>query len=131
MKFYGSIGFWLGDSESEDAVYEPRILERPGYRGEIRRYTIRNQPVSNQQNDDLTINNQISIISDLYLQQNWSSVRYVVWNGVRWKVTSIEVGYPRIVLDIGGVYNGPTVDSSERSIKGEDRDSKPVLQPTI
>lgn len=114
MKFHGTIGFWIDDEEVDAGVYMPHIVERSGYHGEILRNMRRAQPVSNQQNDDLVVNNQLSILSDLYLQQHWSSVRYVVWNGARLKVTNVEVGYPRIILEVGGVYNGPTVENASR-----------------
>lgn len=107
MKFYGTVGFWVGEEEDENrpGVWESVIEERT-YMGDVIRNTRRFQS-SDKQNDDLTVSNQISILSDLYAQQNWNSIRYVDWNGVKWKVTSVELSYPRLILDIGGVYNGP------------------------
>lgn len=113
MKFHGTIGFWIEDEEVKPGVYAPHIVERTGYHGDVLRNSRRAQPVSDQQNDDLTVSNQLSILSDLYLQQHWSSVRYVIWNGAMLKVTNVDVGYPRITLDIGGVYNGARPDSDE------------------
>lgn len=107
MKFCGIVGFWVGEAEDEDrpGVWKSLIEERP-YFGDVLRNTRRFQS-SDKQNDDLIVSNQISILSDLYAQQNWNSIRYVVWNEVKWKVTSVEVSYPRLILEIGGVYNGP------------------------
>lgn len=34
------------------------------------------------------------------------TMKYVVWMGASWKITSIEVQRPRLLLTIGGVYNG-------------------------
>jgi hypothetical protein len=34
-------------------------------------------------------------------------MRYVEWMNARWKITSIDVKRPRVILTIGGVYNGP------------------------
>lgn len=104
MKFSGSIGFWEEDVETKPGVFKPCIVERP-YIGEILQ-NIRSFKTSEQQNDDFTTNNRISIISDLYAQQNWASIKYVLWNGTKWKVSRVEVGYPRLTLDLGGVYNG-------------------------
>lgn len=124
MKFHGAIGFWIDDEELEPGVYAPHIVERPGYHGDVLRNMRRAQPVSDQQNDDLVVNNQLSILSDLYLQQHWSSIRYVVWNGAMLKVTNVDVGYPRITLDVGGVYHGPTVEESQEDSDGSSWDEE-------
>lgn len=104
MKFYGQIGFWMKSKEVKPGVYKSEIIERP-YTGDVN-WNNRHFQETENQNDDIRLNNQISIVSDLYLHQNLRSVRYVVWNCVKWRVTNVEVGYPRIVLTIGGVYNG-------------------------
>lgn len=103
MKFSGKIGFWKGDKEIKPGVWKPDIVETP-YTGEVFKNN-RRMIVSGKQNADLTTTNQISIISDLFLKQNWMNIRYVVWNGAKFEVTNVDIGYPRIVLDIGGVYN--------------------------
>lgn len=105
MKFSGSVGFWEGDKQVKPGVFKPSIIEKP-YTGDVYRYSRRFQTESNKQNDNLNVSNQISILSDLYMQRNWPSIKYVVWNGVKWKVTSVDVDYPRITLEIGGVWNG-------------------------
>lgn len=105
MKFYGTIGFWEGDTETSPGIWGPKILERE-YTGDVYRFSRRSQNSSGKQNPDLTTSNQISILADLYALQNWASVRYVIWNGVRWSVTNVDINYPRITLELGGVYNG-------------------------
>lgn len=109
MKFSGKIGFWTSEYvETKPGVYKPDIVEKP-YTGDILRNQRRFQPGDNQQNENLVVSNRISIISDLYMKQNWSSIRYVVWNNVNWSVSSIDVSqYPRVLIDLGGVYNGKT-----------------------
>lgn len=108
MKFSGKIGFWLNDSETKPGVYKPNIVER-AYVGDVLKNIRRFQPVENQQNENLVLNNRISVISDLYMQQYWASIKYILWNGVRWKANSIDIGsYPRVIIELGGVYNGKT-----------------------
>lgn len=108
MKFSGKIGFWLKDTETKPGVFKPNIVERQ-YTGNVLRNIRRFQSAENQQNENLRVNNQISIISDLYLQNNWGSIKYVSWNGVNWAVSSVDVSnYPRVIIDLGGVYNGKT-----------------------
>lgn len=106
MKFSGIIGFWKKDIEIKPGVYKPGTIEK-SYVGDVLANTRRFQSVENQQNDNLRITNRLSIISDLYMQKNWSSIKYVVWNDVNWSVSSIDVSqYPRVILELGGVYNG-------------------------
>lgn len=105
MKFSGVIGFWEKDAEVKSGVYKSQIVERP-YTGDITRNYRKFNSAENQQNDNLRVNNQVSIVSDLYLRNNWASIKYVLWNGVKWKVNTVEVGHPRLVLEIGEVYNG-------------------------
>lgn len=114
MKFYGIVGFWEGDEEVEDSpgIWKPKIVEKK-YTGEVIRNNRRFQTATDQMNDDLVINNSISILSDLYMKQHWGSIRYVIWNGVKWTVSSVEVSYPRLTLEIGGVYHGDDEEEPE------------------
>lgn len=106
MKFSGKIGFWEKDIETKPGVYKSMIVEK-AYVGDVMRSNRRFQTAQNQQNENLVISNQISVISDLYMQQNWGSIKYVLWNNVRFKVSSVDIGsFPRIILELGGVYNG-------------------------
>lgn len=105
MKFSGRVGFYEGDTETSPDVFINSIVERK-YTGDVYRFTRRFQQDSSQ-NDTLVPNNQISIVSDLYARQNWSSIRYVIWNGAKLKVTNVDLAnYPRLTLEVGGVYNG-------------------------
>lgn len=103
MKFSGFVGFWEGDVETDPGVWKPQIVERP-YVGNVTRYFRKFNP-SQYQNDDFRLNNQIEILSDIYARKNFTSIRYVKWNGVKFKVPTVEVNYPRLVLEIGEVYN--------------------------
>lgn len=103
MRFSGKVGFWEEDVETSPGVYNPRIFER-SYTGDIQR-NIRRFENQDTQNKTFTISNRISILADLYSLDNWPSIRYVIWNGVKWQVTSVDVSYPRLILDLGGVYN--------------------------
>lgn len=104
MMFSGKIAFWEGDIETKPGVFVPNIVEKP-YVGNITRNYRKFQTAENQQNDNLTVNNQLSIISDLYLRNNWHMIKYVEWNGAKWKVNTVEINYPRITLELGGLYH--------------------------
>lgn len=107
MKFSGKVGFLESNVETRPGIYRPVVVEK-SYTGDVYQHNRNFKNAEGKQNDDLTLSNRVSILADLYAQNNWGSIRYVIWKGVRWKVTSINVEYPRVVLQIGGVYNGPT-----------------------
>ena len=108
MKFSGKIGFWIKDIQTRPGSYKPCIIEKP-YTGDVMNNIRRFQSGETQQNENLVVSNKLSIVSNLYLQENWPSIKYVLWNNTKWKVTSVDVGaYPRVVLELGGVYNGTT-----------------------
>lgn len=105
MKFYGKIGF-METVETTPGVYEEQITER-NYYGDVMRVSRRYSGSSEKVNDDLDINNEISIVADAYAYQNFHALRYVEWMGAKWKVSSVTVERPRLILSVGGVYNGP------------------------
>ena len=49
--------------------------------------------------------NEISIVADPFARENFHRMRYVVFMGAKWKITKVEVGYPRLILTIGGLYH--------------------------
>ena len=102
-RFYGKIGYAVTE-ETTPGVWVEVITERPYY-GELVRNT-RNLQASENLNDDVMISNEISIVADPYANQNFHAMRYVEFMGTKWKITNVEVQYPRILLTVGGVYNG-------------------------
>jgi hypothetical protein len=105
-KFFGEVGYAENAVESAPGVWTTPITEKQYY-GDIERNsaTIQAQQVIN---DGLSLGNSISIVADAYANENFSAIRYVRWMGALWSVTAIEVRSPRLVLRLGGVYNGPT-----------------------
>ena len=103
-KFYGEIGF-IKLEETAPGVWLPQTTTRT-YAGDLPRNISRWSTSSESTNDDLNINNQISIVADPYANENFHSMKYVIFMGTKWKINSVEVRYPRLVLNIGGVYNG-------------------------
>lgn len=101
-KFYGVIGYAISE-ETEPGVFEERIIER-NHVGDVIRNTRRLKEVG-KVNDDITISNQISILSDPFTSNNFHTMRYVSYMGSKWKVVDVEVEYPRLILTLGGLYN--------------------------
>lgn len=101
-KYYGTIGFAESEETAPD-VWTATIVERE-YSGDVLKI-YRKWEGSQHLNDDLEINNRISILSDPYAYNNFQSIRYATWMGTKWKVKTVEVAYPRLILDLGGVYS--------------------------
>ena len=74
------------------------------YYGELIRNTRRLQ-TTDQLNDNINVANEISIVADPFANENFHSMRYVEFMGAKWKISNVEVQYPRLILTIGGVYN--------------------------
>ena len=102
-KFYGVVGYATTE-ETAPGVWTETIVER-SYYGDLIRNTRKLQTAS-QVNDDINVSNEISIVADPYANENFHSMKYAEFMGTKWKITSVEVQYPRLVLTIGGVYNG-------------------------
>lgn len=111
-KFYGPIGFVVSKETKEGSgIWEDVAIER-NYRGDVvRNYSKWDN--GEHLHSNLNISNTISIISDPYASAKLFSIRYVKWLGGYWSVTNIDVQPPRLILSIGGVYNGPTAGSSK------------------
>ena len=101
-KWYGTIGY-MDLVETKPGVWEEQIVEEE-YQGDLTR-NVRRYDSAGQVNDNLNISNNISIIADPYVTNNFHKIRYAEFMGARWKVTSVEVQYPRLILTLGGVYN--------------------------
>lgn len=110
-KFYGPIGFaFPQETEEGSGIWEDVVVER-NYRGDVTRNGKRWEN-GEQLHDNLNINNTISIVADPYAFSKLFAIKYVKWLGSYWEITSVEAQTPRLVLSIGGVYNGPTAPAS-------------------
>ena len=103
-KYYGAIGYSV-TSEIRPGVYDQTVIERL-YTGDI----LQNQrrwESGELMNDDLNVSNRVSIVADDYAYENVGNMRYVRFLGTTWKVKTVEVNRPRLIISLGGVYNGP------------------------
>lgn len=102
-KWHGIIGY-AKTEETAPGVWTERITERKHFGDAIR---VSSRWQSNDSiTDDLTLNNQISIIADPFARKNFGAMRYVEFMGIRFEISSVAVQYPRLILTTGGVYNG-------------------------
>lgn len=82
-----------------------KISER-NYYGDVLTNT-RYREDSDNVNDNVRLMQRISIVADIFAYDNFFAIKYVVWAGSRWTVNSVEVSRPRLILTLGGVYDGP------------------------
>ena len=102
-KFLTTVGF--ADPVTDYfGVTREKITEKPYYCEERR--NVRRLESASKINDDINISNEFSIIANPYASQNFHKIRYMVYMGTKWKVTSVEISYPRLILSLGGVYHG-------------------------
>lgn len=104
-RFCGEVGY--GESvETAPGVYRDVVIEQLYY-GDVLTNTRRMEDSSDSVNSNLSISNSISILADEYANNHFFAIRYVRWSGVCWSVSSVRVASPRLILQLGDVYNGP------------------------
>lgn len=111
MKVRGKVGFFTGDVETSPDIWTNVIVEK-GYDLDVLRNNRRFKESDNNQNDELRVENRVSIISDLFALNNYDSIKYVEIHGRKIKANTVELGYPRIYIELGGSYNGPTANKT-------------------
>lgn len=106
-RYYGPIGFALPDQvETAPGVWGDAVEEHRFY-GEILN-NIRYLRPGQTLNDDISVTNRISVIADAYAQNHFFAIRYISWAGQDWTVSNVDAANPpRLILTLGGVYNGP------------------------
>jgi hypothetical protein len=106
-RFHGEVGYGKSvEDPPASGIWVDGIIERQ-YQGDVVRNS-RTLESGEKVNDDLTIGNSISIVADDYAIKHFYLIKYVRWSGVLWTVRTVEVQHPRLILTLGGVYNGPT-----------------------
>ena len=96
-KFAGLVGY-VTQEETVPGVWSS--VENPiMMKGDVLRQ------VSNSQNDDISLNHRISLLGDAYTFDNYYSIKWVEIRGVKWRVSSVEIQRPRLIVTLGGLWN--------------------------
>lgn len=109
MRYFGNVGYRV-TSETRAGVWTPTIIERPYY-GDVLR-NMRRLGSEGKVNSNIEFDNQISIVSDPFSLEHFQDIIYVTWLGGRFLVSKVDVEYPRLILTLGGVYNGDGPDDT-------------------
>lgn len=102
MRYYGKIGYF-DTVETKPGLFENQMIYKT-YKGDVLRNYKRNQDGS-KVNSDISVNNSISIVADPYAHEHFFKIKCVEWQGALWSVSSVEVQYPRLILELGGLYD--------------------------
>lgn len=111
-KWFGKIGYAV-TNETEPGLWDETILEREYY-GDMT-YDRRKRQTSGGINDNILLANVVSILADPFAIENCSHMAYTEIMGTKWKISEVEIQYPRLILTIGGVWNGNTSGTSEQT----------------
>lgn len=103
-RYSGKVGYGAS-VETAPGVLKDQITE-VSYFGDVIRNSLRSRE-GESVNNDLSVSNSIGIVADEYAQGHFFNIRYVEWAGTLWTVTEVELQHPRLILRLGGVYNGP------------------------
>jgi len=97
-RFFGKVGYAIvQESETSPGVWIDTIVEKTYYGTSNR--IISRADSAEKVNDDLALNNEISIVADPFAYENYSRIRYVEILGVKWKVTAVQVQRPRLIFN--------------------------------
>jgi hypothetical protein len=109
MRFFGKVGYGVA-GESENGVWSDQITEKEYY-GDVVQNS-RRLVADEHLNQELAVEVSISILADAFANEHFHAIKYVEWQGALWSVSTVKPERPRLVLRLGGVYNGPSPTSS-------------------
>ena len=103
-RYCGKIGFSIS-KETAPGIYEDDITERTYYGDVVR--DLRKENRTDKIVRDVTISNSFSVVADPFAFENFQFIKYLKYMGIAWNVESVEVQYPRLLISVGGRWNGP------------------------
>jgi hypothetical protein len=106
-RFYGEVGYGASIEDPPNSGIWVEVITEYTYTGDVIRNT-RQLETGDKVNTNIVVSNSISVVADEYAIMHFFDIKYVRWSRVLWTVTAVEVRSPRLILNIGSVYNGPT-----------------------
>ena len=103
-KYYGRIGY-VDTVDNGNGVWEETLIHEGYYYGEVINPSVRYK-AGDKINDDLSVTDKVSILADAYALAHFSKIKFIEYEGELWEVDQISVARPRLILTLGGVYNG-------------------------
>jgi len=109
MRYCAKLGF-RDTKEKFDADGNPtsiwvEVITERTYKADVINNTYRNQQQESV-NDNYVINVKLSMLAcDAFTISHLNSIIYCDWLGHKWKVTSVDIQRPRLIVTLGGDYN--------------------------
>lgn len=102
-KCSGVIGYALV-GETQPGVWTEGITDKKYY-GDIVRDNRKFESGNDKMNEDISITNKISVVSNSFMLENLSFMKYITFMKSKWKISSVDISPPRIIITIGGMYH--------------------------
>lgn len=106
-KFAGLVGY-VTQEETVPGVWSSVYSPRP-MKGDILRQSASSQSDgrlnSEKVNKDVSFSHRVSLVGDAYAFGNYFNIKWIVLDGRKWEVTSVEPQRPRIIVTLGGLWN--------------------------
>lgn len=103
-RWYGKVGY-SETAETVPGVWTSQDTVREYY-GDVVRNSTRRTGKSDSTNDDIFVSTQISIVADQFAIEKFYSIKWIEFMGVKWEVDNVNPQPPRLLLTLGGVFNG-------------------------
>jgi hypothetical protein len=102
-KFAGLVGY-VTQEESAPGVWT-QVDKTSKMKGDIIRQSSSSQN-GDKINSDVALSHRVSLLGDSYAFNNYFAIKWIQIDGRKWQVTSVELQRPRIILTVGGLWNG-------------------------
>lgn len=102
-KFAGLVGY-VTQEETVPGVWSP--VDNPRMmKGDVIRQ-VSNYQDDGKVNGNITLNHRVSLIGDAYAFGNYYNIKWIELDGYKWEISSVEISRPRIIVSLGGLWNG-------------------------
>lgn len=101
-RFSGKVGY-ITQEETTPGVWTPKEKSRT-MKGDIIRQ-VSNYTSGESVNDDISLNHRVSLVGDAYAFGNYFNMKWIQIDSQKWKISSIEVQRPRLIVTVGGLWN--------------------------
>lgn len=102
-RFTGLVGY-VTQEQSVPGVWSP-VENSKMMKGDIIRQSSSSQN-GDKVNSDITLSHRVSLLGDAYAFGNYYTIKWVQLDGRKWQVSSVELQRPRIIVTLGGLWNG-------------------------
>lgn len=102
-KFAGLVTY-VSQVESRPGIWTDQTVSRL-MRGDMLRASASSQN-GDKVNSDITLNHRVSLVADDFALNEYYNIKHITINNREWEVTSVEVQHPRLIVSVGGLWNG-------------------------